>query len=220
MTQSQEQMASHLRDPMASGSTSLAMQQALSPYQRELYLGRAACEHRDEQEHPHITNFAATLYLHLPLSADKLNFSADHPAGMLKGQLLDAANMRNICLGQMWLECQAYDVAHCDEGTKLNKVENYLANELFKPEYEGKVATAKKVLHIESVWVEERLRGQGLGRWMVAEIIHQLGLKDVPAIVLLQAGPLARERRCVDGATIATPARRDCGTAHEKLTRY
>ncbi|KAF2770541.1 hypothetical protein EJ03DRAFT_350377 [Teratosphaeria nubilosa] len=131
-------------------------------------------------------------------------------AGSLKAQLLFAARMRTQDgLIQMWQECQEFDA--CSNGAKIEKVENYLANESFAmKDRQRDVDEASVILHVEEVWLKRLYRGEGRGLWMVRELVRQLELAD-DVVVMLQAGPLSRERQGQD--TVES----DGKSAHERI---
>ncbi|KAK3109217.1 hypothetical protein LTR53_017765, partial [Teratosphaeriaceae sp. CCFEE 6253] len=110
----------------------------------------------------------------------------------------------------------AYDAAHADAGARLEKVENYLANESFHPRFETRVAEAESVLFVEEVRLHEALRGRDLGFWMVRELIRGLGLGE-RGVVLLQAGGISREGR---GGRDRDGGGSGGGESTERLTRY
>jgi len=140
------------------------------------------------------------------------------PCGSIKAQLLDTGRMRNTSASsfvpghQFYIQCQAYDADYADQGARLEKVENFLVNESFKPEYEARVADANKVLFIEEVYLYPWMRGEGRSLWMVAKLIRALALGG-EAVVLLQAGGVSRE-------VWSSAEGEGGGEGTEKLTRH
>lgn len=142
--------------------------------------------------HPNIRAYEASVHLH------------SHRIGHVKVYVLDKAAMTRTSLNRMWEECQDFDARH--DGTKLDKIENFLSNESLVRDWGNKVEEAEAVLFIDRVWLEAKFRRQGRGLMAVRKTIEAL---RVPAktVVMLQAGD-------VGGLKV------DCHDAGEKLTRY
>ena len=95
--------------------------------------------------------------------------------------------MEAIAPSHMWEECQAYDAAHA--GAKLDKVENYIANENFPAEQQLKLDLAESILFIEEAYINRRFRGQGLSLLALDLLIKELAVGQ-SCVVLLQTGPI------------------------------
>ena len=113
--------------------------------------------------------------------------------GSIKAQLLDKQAMAASPVSNMWDQCQSYDSAHMPYA-KLEKVENYLANESFGPYKANYLNTAGSILYIEEVRVIPALRGNGLGLLAVDLVIDKLGPDD-SCVVLLQPGPIGQANK-------------------------
>ncbi|KAK4545882.1 hypothetical protein LTR36_002446 [Oleoguttula mirabilis] len=151
------------------------------------------CEHG--HDHPHIKPIIATVQI------------GGHTAGTMRANIFDAAEMREQGgPAQMWQECQNFDAEH--DGTKLDKIENYLANESFPGKRQVQIDTAAVVLFVDEVWLERVRRRQGLGLWAVDELIRQMAPARGCMVILLQAGPITREGTADDSE------------AHGKITRH
>ena len=92
-------------------------------------------------------------------------------------------------------ECQSYDSWHI--GCKLDKVENYLANESFPPYKAKAVEEADIVLFIQEVWLEPVARGRGIGLLAVDKLIRSVSAQ-ASLLVLLQPGPVGPSSLCVE----------------------
>ncbi|EME45356.1 hypothetical protein DOTSEDRAFT_23391 [Dothistroma septosporum NZE10] len=88
---------------------------------------------------------------------------------------------------RMWDECDAYDESHL--GAKLDKVENYLANESFTSRRDAQIRNASYILFIDEVVLILDMRGKGRGLAAVKMVIEELQLPS-NTLVLLQAGPI------------------------------
>jgi hypothetical protein len=164
------------------------------------------CTHTEsEHEHPNIQSITANFTL--PEAAHPLERYKPSPIGTIDAYTFNTASMCSISTAQFWLECQQYDNAH---GTKLDKIENFLGNDSFKPAYESKVATAETIVFIDKVWLTAAYRGQRRGHAMVRSLLEAL---DLPGhtVTMLQAGGLSLAAQPVDEMD---------GDATEKLTRY
>jgi len=100
----------------------------------------------------------------------------------------------------MWAACQAYDAAHAPD-SKLDKVENYLANESFYAGYEELIKEAEVVVFIEEVWLEPEFIGRGLGREVLRKVVKEL-VRERRAVVLLQPGPVGPAMEDGNGAVV------------------
>ena len=147
-----------------------------------------------------------------------------HPIGHIKAYRFDTAAMRaRGGPAQFWLECREFDAAH--EGTKAEKIENFLANEAIVWEKRGRVEGVEVVLFVDEVVLEREWRGKGLvGLRAVAKLVdRQLAVSRCTLdgssseafghemIVMLQAGAVSGE---VGGDDEAGEE------AGEKLTQY
>lgn len=130
----------------------------------------------DHKDFPNI--FTLTVYLnHTIAGRDEI--------GYIKVHILDKRAMEAISPSEMWSQCWAYDNYHSD--TKLNKVENFLANESFPRDYQARIDEAKSVLYIEEPFIEPQLRRKGLSLFAVELLIRELGVME-GCVVMLQAG--------------------------------
>lgn len=84
-----------------------------------------------ENPSPNITPHTAHLTQTLPNKPPE-------KIGHVKAHLLNKHAMETLGPAQTWKECQAYDAAYAPD-TKLDKVENYLANESFPVEKQRKI---------------------------------------------------------------------------------
>lgn len=105
------------------------------------------------------------------------------------------AVMKRVSPTEMWQQCQAYDLMHF--GGKLNKIENFLANESFF-ERQFVIANAEEVVYVEEVVLHKKARGQGLGLVALSQTIAQLRLPQ-KTILLLEPGGIGQ----LDAATLA-----------------
>lgn len=137
----------------------------------------------------------------------------DHAIGSIQCQLLHKAGMDAIGLNTMWDECQAYNTSHAPE-SKLDKVENYLANGCFLPEKQTLIDKAEYILFIEEVYVDSEYRGRGISLLGMELLIAELGVGE-RCVVLLQAAPLVQvirtDSQAGDGCAV---------TAHERIARH
>ncbi|KAK4502263.1 hypothetical protein PRZ48_005688 [Zasmidium cellare] len=117
-------------------------------------------------KHPHIKPYTSKIYPTDPKSK---------PIGQINLYVFHKAKMDAINPGKMWEECQAFDAHHT--GTKLDKIENFLANESFSTQGQDRIDHAEVVLFID----------QGRGLAAVRETVKALQLPK-KAIVMLQAG--------------------------------
>lgn len=129
---------------------------------------------------PNITTLTA--HLHHPIIQNPSRL------GYLKAHILDKGGMEAISPSEMWSQCWSYDNAHPD--TKLNKIENFLANESFPKELQPKIDAAKSVMYIEEAYIEPEFRRKGLSLLAVELLICQLEL-DEGCIAMLQAGKIS-----------------------------
>ena len=113
---------------------------------------------------------------------------------------------------KMWQECQAYDTAHTPSA-KLNKVENYLANESFPAEHQAQIDEAEWVLYIDEAYIDPSFRGKGFSLLALDLLIKQLVVGE-KCVVLLQAGSIMRFEK--DGRTRGL----DAVEAYEKIARH
>jgi hypothetical protein len=91
---------------------------------------------------------------------------------------------------EMWQECQAYDEDNAPKA-KLNKVENYLANESFPADRQAQVDDARWVLYIDEAYIEPPFRRRGLSLLAIDLLVKELNIGD-KCVVVLQAGSIAR----------------------------
>ncbi|KAK3657924.1 hypothetical protein LTR22_009151 [Elasticomyces elasticus] len=163
-----------------------------------LKITQAACS--PDHDHPNIL----TIYAAVDLTHPATTISPSEEQGHIKAQLIAVGKMRLTSpQGQAFYhECQAYDTAHSADCARLDKVENFLANESFVGDFGEIVAGAEIVLFIEEAWLHRSLRGKGLSLVMVKEFIKLLTL-----VVMLQAGGITREADNGDEST-------------ERLTRH
>lgn len=162
------------------------------------------CMHDKVDSHseiPHIFCYTATI--HLP---EQLTI------GSIKGQLLRKAEMDNISPNTMWEECQAFDASHAAE-SKLDKVENYLANECFPPDKQALIDEAESILFVQEVHIHRKFRGQGISLFGIDLLVKQLGVEE-NCVVLLQAAPLANKVSKDEEAEVCALI------AHEKIARH
>ncbi|KAF2162940.1 hypothetical protein M409DRAFT_26793 [Zasmidium cellare ATCC 36951] len=148
--------------------------------------------------HPNIKAYTAKIHL------TNLNPNP-HPIGHIDLYLFHKSKMPTLSPNRMWEECHSFSPHH--PGTKLDKIENYLANESFSTEGHEKIERAEVVLFIDQVWLEARWRGKGRGLVAVSEAVKAL---QVPrkGVVMLQAGDAG-------GGRIG-----DVQDAGERLTRH
>jgi hypothetical protein len=151
--------------------------------------------------YPNISCIKATLYQHLCT-----------PIGNIKASLFNKQAMDALSPSDMWQECQAYDAAHVPEA-KLNKVENYLANESFPAEHQSLIDGAEWVLYIDEAYIHPLLRGKSLSLLALDLLIKQLDVGE-KCIILLQAGSIVRFEK--DERT----QRLDALEAYEKIARH
>ena len=114
---------------------------------------------------------------------------ADVSIGHIKLYRLDKAKMERIGPAEMWQQCQTYDLMHF--GGKLNKIENFLANESFFDEWQSNIAEAEEIVYIEEVVLKKSARGQGLGLQALTSAIAQLQLPQ-KTILLLEPGGIGQ----------------------------
>ncbi|KAK5723783.1 hypothetical protein LTR15_005483 [Elasticomyces elasticus] len=143
-----------------------------------------------DHDHPNIF----TIYAAGNLTPPATTISPSEEHGHIEAQLIAVGKMRLTSpQGQAFYhECQAYDTAHSEDCARLDKVENFLANESFVGDFGEIVASAETVLFTEEVWLHRSLRGKGLSLVMVKEFIELLTLGN-NAVVMLQAGGITRE---------------------------
>lgn len=182
-----------------------------------LHLQTQPCSHNTDTDptssHPNITP------LHYTIHTPKYRAS---PIGTLRAYTFNTAAMRQQGgPAQFWHECQAFDAAH--EGTKLDKIENFLANESFPAERQAQIDTVALVLFVDEVFLEKEYRGRGVGLWAVDRLIslhapapcfsddEEEARGGAAVVVLLQAGTISREGVAGGGGV---------GKADEKLTQY
>ena len=151
--------------------------------------------------YPNISCMKADLYNHGVITV-----------GNIKSALLNKRTMEALNPSAMWAECQAYDAAHVPEA-KLNKVENYLANESFPSHYQAQIDEAEWVLYIDEVYIDPRFRGKGLSLLTLDLLIQELDVGE-KCIVLLQAGSIVRFAK--DPRTQVL----DALEAYEKIARH
>ncbi|KAK4893958.1 hypothetical protein LTR27_007764 [Elasticomyces elasticus] len=137
-----------------------------------LKINQAACS--PAHDHPNIL----TIYAAVDLTPPATTITPSEEQGHIKAQLIAVGKMRLTSPQgqQFYHECQAYDVAHSEDCARLDKVENYLANESFIEHFVEIVASADNVLFVEEVWLHRSLRGKGLSLVMVKELIKLLTL--------------------------------------------
>ena len=132
--------------------------------------------------------------------------------GNIKAALLNKHAMEALSPSAMWAECQAYDGAHVPEA-KLNKVENYLANESFPSHYQAQIDEAEWVLYIDEVYIDPCFRGKGLSLLALDLLIQELDVGE-KCVVLLQAGCIVRFERDPRSQGV------DALEAYEKVARH
>ncbi|KAK4623763.1 hypothetical protein CLAFUW4_05815 [Fulvia fulva] len=146
-----------------------------------LHIRRDICKQRRDEDchahHPHIEACTASLRL----------AQNDTSIGHIYLNILHQAALVRIGPIRMWDECQIYDERHL--GAKLDKVENYLANESFPPDRDLQIRQATCILFIDEVILHPTMRGQGRGLAAVKKVMDALELPD-DTVVLLQAGPV------------------------------
>lgn len=147
------------------------------------------CSH----QHPNIKPYTSTIHLN------------SQPIGHLTLYLFHKRSMSALSPNRMWEEPQAYDTHHA--GAKLDKIENFLANESFSELGQERIDAAEIVLFIDRVWLEPKWRGKGRGLAAVRETVRALELPQ-RGIVMLQAG---------DGGGSMGVSAQDAG---EKLTAH
>ena len=161
-----------------------------------LLLNTIPCDHGDDHRHDNITFISG-----------RTELGGSVTVGSVRAYLFNVAEMKRVGgPGQMWHECQEFDAAH--DGTKLDKIENYLANESFPVDRQAQIDEADAVLFIDEVWLEKRYRGQDRGLWAVSQLIEQLS-ETRSIIVLLQAGPVSWDNSSKSG-----------DEAHDKITKH
>jgi len=144
-----------------------------------LHLSTLPCDHDDEHQHGNIMAISG-----------RTELDGSVTARSVRAYLINVAEMKKTGgPGQMWHECQEHDAAY--DGTKLDKIENYLANESFPADRQAQIDEADAVLFIDEVWLEKRHRGQDRGLRAVSQLIEQFSGKG-NMIVLLKAGPVLR----------------------------
>lgn len=146
-------------------------------------------------QHPQITGH--TLAIHFTSQDKRL-------IGHIKSYTFSKAAMDLASPNSMWEQSQAFDDLH---SAKLDKIENFLANEGFEALAEERIATAQLVLFIDQVWLETEFRKQGLGLVAVRKAIEALRPGRESTVVMLQAGDVGGGRS-------------NAHEAGEKLTKY
>jgi hypothetical protein len=148
-----------------------------------ILLSQSRCVHsispkESDNAYPNVSRITATLQHKLT------------SIGTIKANLLNKAAMGALSPAQMWQECQAYDEVNAPEA-KLNKVENYLANESFPRDRQAQIDDARWVLYIDEAYIEPPFRRRGLSLLALDLLIKELDVRD-RCIVLLQAGSILR----------------------------
>ena len=132
--------------------------------------------------------------------------------GTIEANLFDNATMDAIRPAEMWHECQTYDEAHAP-GAKLDKVENFLANESFPTARQAQIDEAEWVLYIEEAYIEPPFRRRGLSLLALDLLIKESDVGD-KCVVMLQAGSISRFENDEQSGAL------DAVEACEKITRH
>lgn len=93
---------------------------------------------------------------------------------------------------------------------KLDKIENYLANESFLEDAQKRISSSAAVVYIQEVWLEKQWRGRELGLEAVRKALEKLSL-PAETIAILEPGPV-RETTCTAdeaGQKLAAHVRND-----------
>lgn len=106
--------------------------------------------------------------------------------GQIKLYRLSVVDMKPAGTGEMWRQCQSYDSMHF--GGKLNKIENFLANESFFAEAAVAIGEADEILYIEEVVLDKNSRGQGLGLQALYQAVAHLELPEKSVLMLEPGG--------------------------------
>lgn len=147
----------------------------MSTEQQQFHLSTTPYPSCSHQTHPGITSFLTTL---------TSSSSCSQQIGHIKTHIIECTP-HSLDDDSMWTACQSYDAAHAPDA-KLDKVENYLANESFPAEIEELIRSVEVVVFVEEVWLEPGWRGRGLGREVLGRVLRQWR----KAVVLLQPGPV------------------------------
>lgn len=130
--------------------------------------------------YPHIRTLVANLQYNLQ------TITSSKTVGYVKAHLLDKKAIDAIGPAEMWSQCKAFDDA-CAPDTKLNKVENFLANGSFPANLQSKIDGAEWILYIEEAFVELGWRRMELSLLAIELLIQRLDLGE-KCIAMLQAG--------------------------------